>query len=111
MADSRIGVSTTVNKCILIIVLLIQGDPYLRSFIPAECCVTHDCCFEIPAVDVQDMGQDQYKVLATGEILTVRRSPDGKFYRCACNYDFLTKRYVTDLRARTRCLLAPHQGV
>ena len=96
----------------LFLLLPVLDGTDLRSFIPAECCVTHDCCFEIQATDVVDVGEDRYRVRATGEVLTIsKRSPDGRFYRCACNYNFLTNQYVTDLKAKTRCLLAPIQGV
>lgn len=85
-----------------------HSNPWLLSWIPATCCVTNDCCWEISEREVRSLPDDQWEIRSTGQ---VRRrtgwSPDGKFYRCACDYDQSGTHWVRHQGANTRCLFVP----
>ena len=85
-----------------------HSNPWLLSWIPATCCVTNDCCWEISEREVRPLPDDQWEIRSTGQ---VRRrtgwSPDGKFYRCACDYDQTGRHWVRHQGANTRCLFVP----
>jgi len=83
-----------------------HSNPWLLSWIPAACCVTNDCCWEIQESELRPLPEDRWEVLSTGQ---VRRrtdwSPDGKFYRCAC--DYTGTGWIKHQGANTRCLFVP----
>jgi hypothetical protein len=85
-----------------------HSNPWLLSWIPATCCVTNDCCWEISEREVRPLPDDQWEIRSTGQ---VRRrtgwSPDGKFYRCARDYDQTGRHWVRHQGANTRCLFVP----
>jgi hypothetical protein len=86
---------------------------FFENFLPKECCWTNRCCFRIDRSDVVDLGEDKFRVQATGQV--VRRkaySPDGEYYRCACDYEHRIGggKYVVHPKANTRCLAVPFQG-
>jgi hypothetical protein len=82
---------------------------WLLSWIAHECCVTNDCCFEILERDVIDLGGNQLRIVASGQVVQRRgHSPDGKYYRCAC--DNIAGKWVVHPAAHTRCLFTPMQG-
>jgi hypothetical protein len=65
-----------------------HSNPWLLSWIPAYCCVTNDCCWEVAERDLASLSDDKWQVVATGQVRErTNWSPDGKFYRCACDYD------------------------
>lgn len=85
-----------------------HSRPDLLSWIPATCCVTNDCCWEISANELEPLGNDEYRVRATGQVRKrTGYSPDGKYYRCACDYDGINKNWVKHQGANTRCLFIP----
>ncbi len=85
-----------------------HSNPWLLSWIPATCCVTNDCCWEISEREVRPLPNDEWQVLATGQIRKrTDWSPDGKFYRCACDYDQSDRHWVRHQGANTRCLFVP----
>lgn len=101
---------------ILAIVLLINvaraedyhSNPWLLSWIPATCCVTNDCCWEISEREVRSLPDDEWEIRSTGQVRKrTAYSPDGKFYRCACDYDNVDKRWNRHQGANTRCLFVP----
>lgn len=85
-----------------------HSNPWLLSWIPAICCVTNDCCWEISERELQPLPDDQWMVLSTGQVRKrTAWSPDGRFYRCACDRDPETRQWVRHQGANTRCLFVP----
>lgn len=85
-----------------------HSNPWLLSWIPATCCVTNDCCWQIAEREVRSLPDDEWQVLSTGQIRKrTDWSPDGKFYRCACDYDKGSKQWVRHQGANTRCIFVP----
>jgi hypothetical protein len=83
-----------------------HSNPWLLSWIPPTCCVTNDCCWEVSEREVKPVSADSWEVLATGQVLARSAwSPDGKFYRCAC--DLAEGKWVRHQGANTRCLFVP----
>lgn len=90
-----------------------HSNPYLLSWIPATCCVTNDCCWEISPREAKSLPQDNWQVLSTGQVLKrTAYSPDGKFYRCACEQDPSNPgKWIRHQGANTRCIFPPLQAV
>jgi hypothetical protein len=85
-----------------------HSNPWLLSWIPATCCVTNDCCWEISERELTPLPDDNWEVKSTGQVRKrTGWSPDGKFYRCACDYDNVEKVWVKHQGANTRCLFVP----
>lgn len=85
-----------------------HSNPWLLSWIPATCCVTNDCCWEVSERELRSLPDDEWEVRSTGQIRRrTAYSPDGKFYRCACDYDNVDKHWVKHQGANTRCLFVP----
>ena len=83
-----------------------HSNPWLLSWIPPTCCVTNDCCWEVSEREVRPVSADSWEVLATGQVLARSAwSPDGKFYRCAC--DLADGKWIRHQGANTRCLFVP----
>lgn len=103
--------------CAVLIALAIAGiaaaddnhsNPWLLSWIPATCCVTNDCCWEISEREVRPLPNDEWQIVSTGQVRKrTDWSPDGKFYRCACDYDQTDKHWIRHQGANTRCLFVP----
>jgi hypothetical protein len=56
----------------------------------------------------QGHGEDRWQVRSTGQVLKrTDWSPDGRFYRCACDYDGGERHWVKHQGANTRCLFVP----
>jgi hypothetical protein len=85
-----------------------HSNPWLLSWIPATCCVTNDCCWEVTERELKSLPDDNYEVVSTGQVRKrTDYSPDGKFYRCACDYDVASKHWVRHQGANTRCIFVP----
>jgi hypothetical protein len=85
-----------------------HSNPWLLSWIPATCCVTNDCCWEVSEQELRALPDDEWEVKSTGQVRKrTAWSPDGKFYRCACDYDNVDKHWVKHQGANTRCLFVP----
>jgi hypothetical protein len=85
-----------------------HSNPWLLSWIPAYCCVTNDCCWEVAEKDLTALQDDKWQVKATGQVRErTNWSPDGKFYRCACDYDSAAGIWIRHIGANTRCLFVP----
>jgi hypothetical protein len=85
-----------------------HSNPWLLSWIPAYCCVTNDCCWEVAEKDLDSLPDDKWQVKATGQVRErTNWSPDGKFYRCACDYDSAAGVWIRHIGANTRCLFVP----
>ncbi len=85
-----------------------HSNPWLLSWIPATCCVTNDCCWEVSESELRSLPDDEWEVRSTGQIRKrTAYSPDGKFYRCACDYDNVDKHWNKHQGANTRCLFVP----
>jgi len=83
-----------------------HSNPWLLTWIPVPCCVTNDCCWQISESEVRPVSGDQWEILATGQVQQrTGWSPDGKFYRCAC--DFAEGHWIKHQGAHTRCLFVP----
>lgn len=83
-----------------------HSNPWLLSWIPSTCCVTNDCCWEIGESEVRPVAGDRWEVLSTGQVLPRSAwSPDGRFYRCAC--DLTEGKWIKHQGATTRCLFVP----
>jgi hypothetical protein len=83
---------------------------WMKTWIPVHCCVTNNCCFEISAREVASRGNDEWTILATGQVRPrTDWSPDGKYYRCAC--DLSDGQWIVHQGASTRCLFVPMQSV
>jgi hypothetical protein len=85
-----------------------HSNPWLKSWIPATCCVTNDCCWEISPQEVRSLPDDEWEIRSTGQIVKRKDwSPDGRYYRCACDYDNVDKVWNRHQGANTRCLFVP----
>lgn len=85
-----------------------HSAPHLLDWIPATCCVTNDCCWEISEREVRALPDDEWEIRSTGQVRKrTAYSPDGKFYRCACDYDNAGKHWVRHQGANTRCIFVP----
>jgi hypothetical protein len=83
-----------------------HSNPWLLSWIPHTCCVTNDCCWEISESEVRPLPDDRWEVVSTGQMQKrTAWSPDGRFYRCAC--DYANGHWVRHQGAVTRCLFVP----
>ena len=84
---------------------------WLLSWIPHSCCVTNDCCHEVSERDVTSLPNDNWKINVTGQVLRrTANSPDGKYYRCYCDYDAAAGKWVVHPTASTRCIFPPLLG-
>lgn len=89
-----------------------HSNPWLLKWIPATCCVTNDCCWEISEREVRSLPDDEWEIRSTGQVRKrTGWSPDGKFYRCACDHDRPTAKWVRHQGANTRCIFVPLRGV
>lgn len=87
-----------------------SASEYLKSWIPASCCVTNDCCWEIQESELKPLPDDQYEIRSTGQVRKrTDWSPDGKFYRCACDYDGESRQWIKHQGANTRCIFIPQR--
>ena len=85
-----------------------MGQDKCRGFISTTCCCTNDCCWEISASEAEPLSRDRWRIKATGQIVNrTAFSPDGKFYRCACDRDSATGKWIRHQGAQTRCLYTP----
>jgi|GEM_PF-2062980 len=85
-----------------------HSNPWLLSWIPATCCVTNDCCWEVSERELKSLPDDEWEIRSTGQVRKrTGWSPDGKFYRCACDYDNVDKHWIKHQGANTRCLFVP----
>lgn len=83
---------------------------YLLSWIPATCCVTNQCCWQVSQSELQSLPDDNWRINSTGQIRKrTAYSPDGRYYRCACDYDQTSKHWVRHQGANTRCVFVPMQ--
>lgn len=87
-----------------------EDQDYLLSFIPATCCVTNECCWTISEKEVIELPDNKVQIKSTGQIVEAKRSPDDKYYRCACDYDHEAKHWNKHQGANTRCLFVPNRG-
>ena len=87
-----------------------HSNPWLLSWIPATCCVTNDCCWEVSERELRSLPDDEWEVRSTGQVRKrTGWSPDGKFYRCACDYDNADKKWIRHQGANTRCIFIPQR--
>jgi hypothetical protein len=78
----------------------------LLSWIPPSCCVTNDCCFPVEPGTVEAVDQNNYRVIASGQIIPrTGWSMNGRFMRCAC--DFIDGAWKVHPKAFTRCIYPP----
>lgn len=88
-----------------------HSNPWLMSWIPATCCVTNDCCWRVEARELKSLPDDNWEIVSTGQVRKrTDWSPDGKYYRCACDYDVASKHWVRHQGANTRCVFVPMQS-
>lgn len=87
-----------------------HSNPWLKSWIPATCCVTNDCCWEVSERELRALPDDEWEIRSTGQVRKrTGWSPDGKFYRCACDYDNVNKVWNKHQGANTRCIFVPQR--
>jgi hypothetical protein len=86
-----------------------EKQAWLLSWIPAACCVTNQCCWEITESELQPLPNDEWRVKSTGQVVKrTNYSPDGKFYRCACDREANKWwGWVRHQGATTRCIFTP----
>lgn len=106
------------NKLLLVTLLLLipfsiteanELKEHLSTFIAHNCCYTNNCCFLITEKDLTDLGNGKYKINITGqEIFRTGFSPDGQYWRCACEH--IGNQWVVFKEAATRCLYTPIIG-
>jgi hypothetical protein len=90
-----------------------HSNPWLLSWISASCCVTNDCCWEISESELTPLPADQWQINSTGQVRKrTDWSPDGKFYRCACDpsAEGSVTKWLRHQGANTRCLFVPLRG-
>lgn len=83
---------------------------FYKQFVPAYCCYTNDCCWEVKESELTHLGGNQWKINATGQIVEAQPSPLGGYHRCACDYNTTTGQWDKHDKANTRCLFVPFQG-
>jgi hypothetical protein len=72
------------------------------------CCVTNDCCWEISERELRQLPDDEWEVVSTGQIRKrTDWSPDGRYYRCACDYSQAKGKWIRHQHANTRCIFVP----
>ena len=87
-----------------------HSNPWLKTWIPTQCCVTNDCCWEIKENELSSLPNDMWEVRSTKQIKErTDWSPDGKFYRCACDLDGGSNKWIRHQGANTRCLFIPRR--
>ncbi len=85
-----------------------HSNPWLLSWIPATCCVTNDCCWQVTESELKSLPDDNWEVMSTGQVRKrTDYSPDGKFYRCACDFDADSRHWIRHQGANTRCIFVP----
>jgi hypothetical protein len=85
-----------------------QRQQEMLSWIPSRCCVTNQCCWEVHERELISLPNDMWRIRATGqEIARTAWSPDGKFYRCACDQDKKSLQWIKHDGANTRCIFVP----
>lgn len=81
---------------------------WMKTWIPKDCCSSNHCCWQIQESELTPLPGDKWQVNATGQIVPRRDwSPDGKFYRCACDQDGVGGPWIKHQGANTRCLFIP----
>jgi hypothetical protein len=93
---------------LLLSILTAAAQANCRGFISTNCCCSNACCWEISAAEVEPMPGDRWLIRSTGQVL--RRtgfSPNGKYYRCACDRDQATGSWIRHQGATTRCIFPP----
>jgi len=84
---------------------------WMKTWIPATCCSSNSCCWEIQESELKPLPDDNYEVKSTGQVRKrTDWSPDGKHYRCACDYDAASRQWIKHQGANTRCLFIPMRG-
>lgn len=87
-----------------------HSNPWLLSWIPATCCVTNDCCWKVSSRELRSLPEDEWEVRSTGQVRKrTGWSPDGNYYRCACDYNNEQRRWIKHQGANTRCIFVPMQ--
>ena len=111
---SRVILLTVAMSVVVVAVFgeVVAGDyhsnPWLLTWIPSSCCVTNDCCWEVSERELRSLPDDNWEVISTGQVRKrTAWSPDGKFYRCACDHDTTAGRWVRHQGADTRCIFVP----
>lgn len=85
-----------------------HSNQWLLTWIPPACCVTNDCCWQISEHEVEPLPGDMWRIRSTGQqIQRTDWSPDGRYYRCACDLDAETRQWIRHQGANTRCLFVP----
>lgn len=85
-----------------------HSNQWLLEWIPATCCVTNDCCWQISESELRSLPDDNWEIRSTGQVRKrAGWSPDGKFYRCACDYDATSRQWIRHQGANTRCVFVP----
>ena len=85
-----------------------HSNPWLLSWIPATCCVTNDCCWQVTESELKSLPDDNWEVMSTGQVRKrTDYSPDGRFYRCACDFDADSRHWIRHQGANTRCIFVP----
>jgi len=93
-------------------------DAFYSSFVEVSCCWTNQCCFEIDERDVVDLGNNAFRIVASGQVVTRKGySPDGGYHRCACDPQpspltafAIPQHWHIWAGANTRCLFTPSNG-
>ena len=84
---------------------------FYSTFVPRHCCFTNDCCYPVKENDLEDLGNGQYKIKSSGQIVArTGYSPDGQYHRCSCDWNSNTGTWDKTPEAHTRCLFIPYQG-
>lgn len=86
-----------------------EQQQQLMAWIPPSCCVTNNCCFEVSSSELQSLENDQWRVIATGQVLRrTEWSHNGKYIRCAC--DHVNGGWKVHRNANTRCVFPVMQS-
>jgi hypothetical protein len=86
-----------------------EQQQQLMAWIPPSCCVTNNCCFEVSSSELQSLENDQWRVVATGQVLRrTEWSHNGKYIRCAC--DHVNGAWKVHRNANTRCVFPVMQS-
>lgn len=88
-----------------------SNQKYMLSWIPSTCCVTNECCREIDRTEIRELNNEEVEIISTGQVKKKQYSPDGKYYRCACDYDGVNQVWTPYHQgANTRCVFVPQPG-
>lgn len=81
----------------------------IKTWIPAHCCRTNNCCMKVHESALISLPNNEIKVRSTGQVLKrTGWSQDKNTWRCTC--DYMDGKWVVHPAANTRCVFDHNSG-